>query len=208
VFQQYEKSFSKKKRRGTLTVLHRIRVAKAVNGRRRLAWILVSILLSAGLINAQMDEYSIKAGYLYNFSKYVVWPEGTFASATTPFIICILGDDPFGSRIDQAIAGKTAGDGRPLEVKRIKNASSEELHACQIIFIAQSEKKNAALVMETVKSIAVFTVADFSPFAENGGVADLRIEGMKVRVDLNMAAATRANLKVSGKLQQVANLVN
>jgi hypothetical protein len=158
--------------------------------------------------NAQMDEYSIKAGYLYNFSKYVAWPEQTFASPSIPFVICIVGEDPFGNRLDQAVSGKTAGDGRPLEIRRLKNAEPGPLHECQMAFVGKSEKEHAATIIESLKDSSVLTIADFNPFAENGGVADLRIDGTKVKVDLNMNAANRANLKVSGRLQQVANLVN
>ncbi len=168
-----------------------------------------SILLLAGIsAAAQMDEYSIKAGYLYNFSKYVEWPKETFAAPTSPFVICIAGEDPFGSRLDQAIAGKTSGDGRSLEVQRLKNGGVEALRKCQMVFVSKSEKRNVAAIIDAVKGYSVLTIADFNPFAESGGVANLRIEGSKVRVDLNMSAANRANLKVSGKLQQVANLVN
>lgn len=174
-----------------------------------LAWIIAAMfVVSPAIGHAQMDEYSIKAGYLYNFSKYVAWPEGIFATSTASFVICVLGEDPFGSRLDQAIAGKTSGDGRSLEVRRVKSVGSEVLHGCQMVFVSKSEKQNAGAVVEAVRGGSVFTVADFSPFAENGGVANLRIDRTKVRVDLNMAAANRANLKVSGKLQQVANLVN
>ena len=59
-----------------------------------------------------------------------------------------------------------------------------------------------------MKGSSTFTVADFTPFSEEGGIANLRIDGTKVKVNLNINAANRANLKVSGKLQQVANLVN
>jgi hypothetical protein len=158
--------------------------------------------------NAQMDEYSIKAGYLYNFSKYVAWPEQSFTAPSAPFIICIVGEDPFGNRLDQAISGKTAGDGRALEVRRLKSAEPGSLRECHMAFFGKSEKERAGAIIDALKGSSVFTVADFSPFAENGGIADLRIDGTKVRVDLNMNAANRANLKVSGKLQQVANLVN
>ena len=171
--------------------------------------LLISMVLLAGISTAgQMDEYSIKAGYLYNFSKYVEWPQQAFAAPSSPFVICIAGEDPFGSRLDDAIAGKTSGDGRPLEVRRLSKAEGEALRKCQMVFISKSEKRNAASLVEALRNSSIFTVADFTPFAENGGVANLRIDGSKVRVDLNMSAATRANLKVSGKLQQVSNLVN
>jgi hypothetical protein len=76
-----------------------------------------------------------------------------------------------------------------------------------MVFISVSEKSHAMAIREALKASPVFTVADFSPFAENGGIANLRIDGNKVRVDLNINAANQVNLKISGKLQQVANLV-
>jgi hypothetical protein len=177
--------------------------------RRACRVLITSIFLLAGIsANAQMDEYSIKAAFLYNFSKYVEWPETTFPAPTAPFVICIAGDDPFEGRLDQVIAGKTAGNGRSLKIRRLTSLDNGTLRKCQMIFVSKSDRPNAAAILDVVKGMPVFTVADFSPFAESGGVANLRIEGTKVQVDLNMAAATRANLKVSGKLQQVANPVN
>jgi hypothetical protein len=169
---------------------------------------LVSMLPASRPASAQMDEYSIKAGYLYNFSKYVEWPEGTFQAPATPFVICIVGVDPFGGRLDQAIAGKTSGDARPLEVRRFKKADAIGLRACQMAFLSKSEMQRTAALVDTLKNLPIFTVADFAPFADIGGIADLRIDGTKVKVDLNMNAANRAKLKISGKLQRVANLVN
>jgi hypothetical protein len=159
-------------------------------------------------VAAQMDEYSIKAGFLYNFSKYVEWPEQAFSAPGAPFVICIVGEDPFGGRIDRAVEGKTSGDGHPLQLRRLKNAEAAALRDCHLAFVSKSEKARAGEIIESMKNLSVMTVADFASFAEQGGIADLRIDGTKVKVDLNMASANRANLKVSGKLQQVANLVN
>lgn len=170
---------------------------------------LAFVVFLAGLVvTAQMDEYSVKAGYLYNFSKYVAWPAEAFPAPGAPLLICIVGEDPFAGKLDQAVAGRTAGDGRRLQVKRISSAEPEALRACQMAFVSKSEKHHAEEIISAVKGAPVFAVADFSSFAEQGGIANLRIEGTKVKVDLNMSAANRGNLKVSGRLQQVANLVN
>lgn len=56
---------------------------------------------------AQNDsiEYKIKAGYLYNFTKFITWPEDGAAA----FNLCILGEDPFKSIID------------PIKKRTVKN---------------------------------------------------------------------------------------
>lgn len=170
---------------------------------------LIFLLLSSSVaIEAQMDEYSVKAGYLYNFSKYVAWPEDAFPAPGAPLLICIVGEDPFAGKLDHAVAGRTAGDGRRLQVKRISSTEPEALRECQMAFVSKSEKRRAEEIIKAIRGAPIFAVADFSSFAEQGGIANLRIEGTKVKVDLNMNAANRGNLKVSGRLQQVANLVN
>ncbi|MFI3187409.1 MAG: YfiR family protein, partial [Methylococcaceae bacterium] len=51
------------------------------------------LLLSQQVIASDVDvEYKVKAGYLYNFTKFITWPEDSSAS----FNLCIVGDDPFG----------------------------------------------------------------------------------------------------------------
>lgn len=171
--------------------------------------VLVYALLLFGHVpcSGQMDEYSIKAGFLYNFTKYVEWPEASFAESNS-FVICIAGEDPFEGRLDQVISGRTAGNGRPLTVKHLDKGTTGNFKGCQLLFVSKSERRRANEIISAVEGNSVFTVADFSPFAEMRGGADLRIEGNKVKVDLNVSAAIRANLKVSGRLQQVANLVS
>lgn len=179
---------------------------------RRAARLFIIILAIPAAVSlttqGQMDEYSIKAGYLYNFSKYVAWPEGTFAAPTAPFVICLVGEDPFGGRLDQAIAGKTSGDGRPLLVKHLKTPDRSAVRECQLVFLSKSQESRVAEIVEVLKEKSIFSVADFDSFAEKGGIADLRIEGTRVKVDLNVSAANHANLKISARLQQVANLVH
>jgi len=172
-----------------------------------LIWALFCLIALAGGALGQMDEYSVKAGYLYNFSKYVTWPQDAFTAPSAPFMICILGEDPFQGRLDAAIAGKTSGDGKPVEVRRLNALDLDSFRPCQVIFISRSEKDQAAEIVDMLKRLPIFTVADFDSFAQRGGVADLRLEGTRIKVDLNVSAATRAKLKISARLQQVANLV-
>ena len=169
---------------------------------------MLALLASAALPGfSQMDEYSIKAGYVYNFTKYVDWPNDAFAGPSASFVICIAGEDPFAGRLEQAVSGKVSGDGRPLEVKPVNASQRDALRQCRILFLSRSEKSRAAEIVNALKYTPTLTVADFDSFAAGGGIADLRVEGTRVKVDLNVDAANRASLKVSARLQQVANLV-
>jgi hypothetical protein len=41
-------------------------------------------------------EYQVKAVFVYNFSRFVEWPPQSFTAPNEPFVIGILGSDPFG----------------------------------------------------------------------------------------------------------------
>src|SRR2546430_264164 len=75
--------------------------------------------------------YQHKALFLYNFAKYTGWPKEVFADDNAPFVLGILGKDPFGKDID-IIKGKTV-KGRKLEVRYFSNVA--EVTGCQLLFI-------------------------------------------------------------------------
>src|SRR5207247_7064897 len=80
--------------------------------------VLAVLLASALMAQTPNVEYRIKAAYIFNFAKFVSWPSTAFASANAPIVIGIVGNDPFGSELDQTIAGKTI-ERHPLQVKRL-----------------------------------------------------------------------------------------
>ena len=80
---------------------------------RRLAVLLVGLLLLAGDASAALSEHRLKAVFLFNFSKFVEWPPSAFAAADAPFVIGVFGRDPFGSDLDDVARGETV-NGRQL----------------------------------------------------------------------------------------------
>jgi len=63
------------------------------------------------------SEYEVKAAFLYNFAKFVKWPEDEPMGPT--FVIAVLGKDPFGEILDRTLAGKTVLD-KKVEIRRIE----------------------------------------------------------------------------------------
>ena len=62
------------------------------------------------------QEYKVKAAFVFNFAKFIEWPKEVFSSADAPFVIAVVGTDPFNGSLEQAVAGKrigTRGGGDP-----------------------------------------------------------------------------------------------
>lgn len=87
-----------------------------------------------------LPEYQVKAAYLFNFLKFVEWPEDAFPDQLAPIVIGISGDDPFGNALPQVIIGKTV-QGRDLVIHKYR--SGEDMRGAHILFISPSEKKSS-----------------------------------------------------------------
>src|SRR5688572_22778255 len=109
---------------------------EALPGRKSL-WLLVHaawLLICGGIPapGATAPENDVKAAFLYNFTKFVVWPEEAFPSTNAPIRFAVLGDEEFGSRLKLLLNDKKA-HGRSFEVETISNG--QEARNFHIVFV-------------------------------------------------------------------------
>lgn len=170
-------------------------------------FVLLLIHLFAGRVSGQSitsKEYQIKAVFLFNFTQFIEWPGTAFSEENAPFVIGILGDDPFGSYIDETIRGETL-NGHPLVVKRFK--TPDEVEVCHILFVNISDREDIKNAFEKIKSQPVLTVGDVANFAKQGGMIRFITENNKTRIRINLEAAKEADLTISSKLLKLAEIV-
>jgi len=175
-----------------------------VNRRVRCAAMLALSGLAATLAAApdpRPAEYEVKAAYLYNFAKFVEWPA---VSGRDTFVVGILGRDPFGALLDNAVAGKNVG-GRRLTVRRC--ATLEDVAGVDMLFIASSEASRVADVLKHVQGTPTLTVGETDGFVGRGGMVGFRVMDEVVRFDVDLDQSTRAGLRVSSQLVRVARKV-
>jgi hypothetical protein len=149
-------------------------------------------------------EYQVKAAYLFNFVKYVEWPSNAFPGPTAPFVIGVLGQDPFGADLDKTVAGRSINN-RPIMVKRV--AGNPEAKSCHILFIGASDKARFEPVLEALKRLPILTVGDSESFPGPGGVISFVRKENKVRFQVNLSAAQARQLTISSKLLSVAESI-
>lgn len=145
------------------------------------------------------DEYTVKAVFLYSFGRYVEWPATAFSSPSAPFVIGILGEDTFGGALD-AVAAKKTIQGRSIVVRRF--ASVQEVRApCQILFISHTVPADQqAAAVDKVQGTPVLVIGEMPGFAERGGTANFTVDGERIRFEINIENARRAQLRMDAKL--------
>jgi hypothetical protein len=165
------------------------------------------VLLAVSSLRAQQpkaNEFQVKAAYLYNFGRFVAWPDESGADRTESFEICVLGADPFGQALDATLAGGTIG-GKNVMAKRI--SKPQEVDSCRILFISSSEESHLKDVLAALDKTRVLTVSDIPRFSERGGMIGFVLEGNRVRFDVNLDSAQGAGLTLSSELLKVATNV-
>lgn len=161
---------------------------------------------SPGLLFAQNrpTEYQVKAVYLFNFARFVEWPAENGAGKDGTFVVCVLGDDPFGTFLDTTLAGETVA-GRNVVAQRI--TKPQEAAACRILFVSTSEESHLKELFEVIAKKSVLTVSDIPQFAQRGGMIGFVTDEGKVRFEINLTSATDAGLTLSSDLLKVATVV-
>lgn len=174
---------------------------------RNIAAFTAILLLAALRVDAQATaeaEYHVKAAFVYNFAKFVEWPAKSFKSASDPFRICILGDDPFAGSLQATLNGKMAGE-HPVSVAHLSDV--KEAPGCHIVFVSRSQKKNLRGVLIALSIPGILSVGDLDDFAASGGTIGFRLDDGRVRLEINLQAAERQQLQVSSKLLSLAQIV-
>lgn len=165
-----------------------------------LAWV-----LTASAQPPAPGEYDIKAVFLFNFTHFVAWPATEGEAGNKPLVIGVLGDDPFGLRLEEAVRGEKSGN-RSIVVKRFQKV--EEAVTCNALFIARSEKSQLMEILAHLKGRPVLTVSDIPEFAAAGGMVELVTVRGKIRLHINVDESTAVRLSISAKLLRPAQIVS
>lgn len=152
----------------------------------------------------ELGEYDVKAGFLFNFARFVLWPESAMPAASAPLVIGIVGTDPFGATLDELVQGEVVA-GHPVIVRRF--TKRDDYSKCHILFISRSETAHLKEIFGRLRGLPVLTVSDSERFANVGGTIGLAVDGGRVRIYINVVQAKSSQLGLSAKLLRPATLI-
>lgn len=175
--------------------LPRLMLAAFLGG---LALACLAVFPSQAAIADESLEQKVKAAFLYKFSAYVDWPSHAFASATSPFSVCVVDSNPdFNSTLEKMVSGEKV-NGRPVVVRQVNMA--EEEAGCHILYIGSSDPQRAAQAVEAVRGNNTLTVSEDA----SQGIIGFLVADNRVRFNINDEAAAENGLVISSKLLDLA----
>lgn len=173
-------------------------------GRVLLAGILLAAAAQPQPVTAQAhSESEIKSAMLYNFAKFVEWPEGALGGAGAPLVAGVVGDNEMVHALEATLGNRTV-NGHPLRVRRV--SSPTDLRACAILLVGSSDRAEIVRILQFVERRPILTIGENSEFSRLGGTIAFLRDGNRVRFEINLDAADRARLQVSSKLLRLAQV--
>jgi hypothetical protein len=156
---------------------------------------------AAGRIQA--PEYELKAAWLHKFGLFTEWPAALLARPTDPFIIGIVGEDPFGESLEKTLRSETVYR-RPLVLVRSR---SEVPKQCHILFVATSEQHRLKEILDAARLLNILTVGESEGFCRQGGCVEFVSSGKTITFVINLQAAERARLRLDPGLISISRSV-
>jgi hypothetical protein len=135
-------------------------------------------------------EYQVKAAFLFNFLKFVEWPP---AASGAPWVIGVLGHDPFGDVLDRTVQGKTV-NGHGIEVRRYTRVA--DVRGCNVLFVGRADFARVGIPDQP----GLLTVGESPGFIKAGGIINFYLEENRVHFEIRPSAAHSAGLQVSSQL--------
>jgi hypothetical protein len=165
-----------------------------------LGWVMALCLLLHGALPVRAEdvstEYQVKAAFLFIFVKFVEWPDGTLSDQID---ICVAGANPFGETLGETLRGEEL-DGRPISWRTISQPDA----SCHVLFVPS--RVGPRPFLRAAQSRQQLTVGESPTFLADGGIINFVIEENRVRFEISPAAASRAGLRISSRLLQLARI--
>jgi hypothetical protein len=152
----------------------------------------------------QPNEYEVKAAFIFHFAQMVEWPSNALGANAQPLVICTLDDDSYSSALTTVAEGKLIGS-HPVQTRLLHTIA--DVPGCHVLVVGGKDKKRVAAILAGTKDAPLLTVGDSEDFAPAGGIIGLLLQDNKIRFDVNLIAARRANLKISSRLLVLARSV-
>jgi len=149
-------------------------------------------------------EYQVKTAYLYNFAKFIQWPEGTFTDTTESIVIGIVGKDPFGPSLDEAIHQRRA-QGRLLRIERYSDLAN--IGDCHLLFVSRSEAKKQSELLTALADSNLVTIGESPNFIKEGGQIRFFVsKNQTIKIEINPDAARQAGIFISSRILKIARI--
>jgi hypothetical protein len=145
------------------------------------------------------DEATVTAAYVYNFAKYIQWPD----EQRTILRLCVLGDTAFDRVLDSLI-------GKPVRTMRIgvrHAVALLEIPQCDLVFVTAVHTQSLQRMREIANNFPILIVAEGANELPKGAMVALIPSDNRIVFEVDLDLTRQVGLQVSAKMLQLARKV-
>lgn len=157
----------------------------------------LTLLMMSTALPAEPTDTAVEAAFLPRFARYVTWPVTATPKGSDPFLLCVIGNDPFGGLLDDAARSQLV-NGRRIVVRRMDSAAAAD--SCQIAYVGGSR---SGAILAALGRKPVLTVTDAINGGQRGIIDFVLVDG-RVRFSIDQSAADKRGLSISSRLLALA----
>lgn len=164
-----------------------------------LSTILIMNMSFSNKCNAQEKDYKAYSIYVYNFIKYIEWPQ---TSKSGDFVIAVIGDSPITKEL-RALAASKKANGQTILVRNIMSLT--EVGTAQVLYISEGKSSFIKEAVEKTKNLPTLVIAEREGLVKKGaGINFLTLEDETLRFEMNKLAILEHKLQISTTLISLA----
>lgn len=168
---------------------------------RYLQWFVWCLFISiSSTVHATTKAQAVKAGFVYNFTKFTHWPEAVVMAEG--FHLCVIGDDGLDGALEALYDKPVAG--RSILLKHLN--SEDDLSDCHLAYI-ENDKRTIVQALKQLRHLPVLTISEFPDFTDYGGIISLVRDEKRVGFNVNLKSAQAVGLTLSAQLLKLAKTV-
>jgi hypothetical protein len=165
--------------------------------------VFIAAVAVVGYVQAQeRPTHEIHAAMLYNFIKYVQWPNEAEAGE---FVVGVIGEDNVFNTLKGWYEGKPKGASKKYVIRKLSSAA--EAADCQVVYVGKSKSREFENIKNSTVGKPILTITDGNGLGEKGSCINFKVVDGKLKFELNQSSVTSSNLKVSGQLSSMAIMI-
>jgi YfiR/HmsC-like len=169
--------------------------------KRILLILMISLMALASVFAQDRPTHEIHAAMLYNFIKYIQWPD---EGSGGDFVVGVIGENDVYNTLKKWYDGKPKGS-KKYVIKKLSSPS--EASSCQVVYIGKAMSRELDDVVNSTAGKSVLTITDGNGLAEKGSCINFKVVNGRLKFELNQGSVASSNLKVSGQLSSMAILI-
>ncbi len=160
--------------------------------------LIVVFLFTGSLSKAQNNLATSQAIYVYNFLRYIKWPDNSIGDK---FVITVYGNSPIYSELVNFTRTRKFG-AKPIVINRTNNP--DEIKGSHVVFVSSEKTNSIASIKQEIGKSPLLIIGEMEGSKDMGATIELLLLNNRLNFRIDEISAQQQQLIVSKELLKLS----